>query len=108
VAGLADDAALAHGIIRIAVARMVSAIKEISIAKGHDPRDFTLLAYGGAGPMHAALVAEELEIPRVLVPPAPGNFSPSVLISDLRRDMPHAPVAPRATGVGGFRSERRP
>lgn len=87
VAGLADDAALAHGIVRIAVARMVSAIKEISIAKGHDPRDFTLLAYGGAGPMHAALVAEELEIPRVLVPPAPGNFSAlGSLIGDLRRD----------------------
>ncbi len=66
---------------------MVSAIKEISIAKGYDPRDFALLAYGGAGPMHAAVIAEELEIPRVVVPWAPGNFSAfGSLISDLRRD----------------------
>jgi N-methylhydantoinase A len=87
VPGLADEAALADGIIRIAVARMVGAIKEISIAKGHDPRDFVLVAYGGAGPMHAVFVAEELELPRVIVPPAPGNFSAfGALISDLRRD----------------------
>ncbi len=87
VSGLGTEAELADGIIRIATARMVSAIKEISIAKGHDPRDFALLAYGGAGPMHAAFVAEELEIPRVLVPWAPGNFSAwGSLISDLRRD----------------------
>jgi N-methylhydantoinase A len=87
VPGLADEAALAEGIVRIAVARMVSAIKEISIAKGHDPREFALVAYGGAGPMHAAFVAEELEMPRVIVPTAPGNFSAfGALISDLRRD----------------------
>ncbi|MFQ5830427.1 MAG: hydantoinase/oxoprolinase family protein [Candidatus Methylomirabilia bacterium] len=82
-----DEDRLAEGIIRIAVARMVSAIKEISIAKGYDPRDFVLLAYGGAGPMHAALIADELEIPRVLVPPSPGNFSAfGSLVLDLRRD----------------------
>jgi len=87
VPGVTSDAELADGIVRIAVARMVSAIKEISIAKGHDPRDFVLLAYGGAGPMHAALIAEEVEIPRVLVPTAPGNFSAfGSLISDLRHD----------------------
>jgi N-methylhydantoinase A len=73
--------------VRIAVARMVGAIKEISIAKGHDPRDFALVAYGGAGPVHAAFIAEELEMRRVIVPPAPGNFSAfGSLISDLRRD----------------------
>jgi N-methylhydantoinase A len=87
VPGLADEAALAEGVVRIAVARMVGAIKEISIAKGHDPRDFVLVAYGGAGPMHAAFIAEELEMPRVIVPTAPGNFSAfGSLISDLRRD----------------------
>jgi N-methylhydantoinase A len=87
VPGLADEAALAEGIVRIAVARMVGAIKEVSIAKGHDPRDFALVAYGGAGPMHAALIAAELEMPRVVVPPAPGNFSAfGALIADLRRD----------------------
>ena len=77
--------ALADGVIRIAVARMVSAIKEISIAKGYDPRDFALLAYGGAGPMHGALVASELDIDRVVVPPSPGNFSAfGCLVSDLQ------------------------
>jgi N-methylhydantoinase A len=87
VPGVSGEAELADGIVRIAVARMVSAIKEISIGKGHDPRDFVLLAYGGAGPMHAALVADELDIPRVLVPTAPGNFSAfGSLISDLRHD----------------------
>ena len=81
-----DTMALAEGIVRIAVARMVSAIKEISIAKGFDPRDFTLLAYGGAGPMHGALVAEELDIQHVVVPPSPGNFSAfGCLVSDLQR-----------------------
>ena len=78
---------LAEGVLRIAVARMVSAIKEISISNGHDPRDFTLVAYGGAGPMHAVAVAAEMEITRVLVPVAPGNFSAyGSLISDLRLD----------------------
>ena len=76
---------LADGVIRIAVARMVSAIKEISIAKGYDPRDFALLAYGGAGPMHGALVASELDINHVVVPPSPGNFSAfGCLVSDLQ------------------------
>jgi N-methylhydantoinase A len=82
-----DEPRMAEGIIRIAVARMVSAIKEITIAKGYDPRDFALLAYGGAGPMHAVEIARELEIPRVIVPNAPGNFSAfGALISDLRHD----------------------
>lgn len=78
---------LAEGIVRIAVARMVSAIKEISIGMGHDPRDFALLAYGGAGPLHAAFIAEELEIPKVVVPPNPGNFSAyGAIMSDVRHD----------------------
>jgi N-methylhydantoinase A len=82
-----DPLQLADGIVRIAVARMVSAIKEISIAKGYDPRDFSLLAYGGAGPMHAAFIATELEMFRVIIPPGPGNFSAfGSLISDLRHD----------------------
>jgi N-methylhydantoinase A len=82
-----DALALADGIVRIAIARMVSAIKQISIANGHDPRDFVLLAYGGAGPMHAAAIADELEIGRILVPLAPGNFAAfGALISDIRFD----------------------
>jgi N-methylhydantoinase A len=77
----------AEGIVRIAVARMVSAIKEISVARGYDPRDFALMAFGGAGPMHAAFIAEELEISRVVVPLRPGNFCAfGALISDIRHD----------------------
>ena len=81
------DEAAAEGVVRIAIARMVSAIKQISVAKGHDPRDFTLVAYGGAGPMHGAFIAEELEIERVLVPTGPGNFAAlGSLISDVKQD----------------------
>jgi N-methylhydantoinase A len=77
----------AEGIVRVAVAKMVGAIKAVSMSRGHDPRDFTLLAYGGAGPLHATLVAAELELPRVLVPPAPGNFSAfGLLVADLRHN----------------------
>ena len=78
---------LAEGIVRIAVARMVTAIKEISINEVHDPRDFALLPYGGAGPMHAAFIADELEISRIVIPPNPGNFSAyGAILSDVRHD----------------------
>jgi len=106
VAGL-DIERAADGIVRIAVARMVSAIKEISIVRGYDPRDFVLVAYGGAGPMHAAFVAEELEIGHVLVPPSPGNFSAfGALISDIRHDHLRTHMAELAT-VDGDDLERR-
>jgi N-methylhydantoinase A len=95
-----DARAMAEGIIRIAVARMVSAIKQISIANGHDPRDFVLLPYGGAGPMHAAAIADELEMRRILVPVGPGNFAAfGSLISDLRRDYARTRTA-ILTGTG--------
>jgi len=78
---------LAEGIVRIAVAKMAGAIREISVSRGLDPRRFTLVAYGGAGPMHGALVAEELGIASVLIPRLPGNFSAIGLLSaDLRWD----------------------
>lgn len=73
--GIAKVEDLALGVIRLAVAKMTSAIKEISIARGHDPRDFTLLPFGGAGPMHATALADELGMATVLVPPVPGNLS---------------------------------
>jgi N-methylhydantoinase A len=87
--------ALAEGMIRIAVARMTSAIREISIQRGHDPRDFTLIAFGGAGPMHALALAEDIGIPRVLVPRHPGNFSAlGLLASDLKHDDVRTRVGP--------------
>jgi N-methylhydantoinase A len=102
VAGLAGRLALgvdamAEGIIRIAVVNMAAAIKEVSVMRGLDPRDFALLAYGGAGPLHAVAIAEELGMRTVLVPPMPGNFSAfGLLIADLRRDFVATRVSPTA------------
>ena len=65
----------AHGIHLVANASMVRAIKSVSVERGRDPRNFVMMAFGGAGPLHAAGVARELGIRRVLIPPAPGVFS---------------------------------
>ena len=79
--------ALAGASLRIAVARMAGAVREVSVHRGFDPRDFTLLGFGGAGPMHAMPVAEELGISRVLVPRFPGHLSAlGQMLADLRRD----------------------
>jgi N-methylhydantoinase A len=82
--GLAETA---EGIITIANSNMARAIRSRTIEKGHDPREFALVAFGGAGPLHAAEVAESLDIPEVLVPPHPGIASASgLLTSDLKYD----------------------
>ena len=79
--------AMAEGIARIAVVNMTAAIKEISVMRGLDPRNFALMAYGGAGPLHGAAIADELSISTVLIPPMPANFSAfGLLAADLRRD----------------------
>jgi N-methylhydantoinase A len=81
----AQEAAL--GILRVADAEMVRALRVISVERGLDPRDFALLAFGGAGGMHACALAEELGIETVLVPRAGGVLSAlGLAISDLRRD----------------------
>jgi N-methylhydantoinase A len=83
-----EPLAAAHGIVAIAVAKMSLAVREVSVAKGYDPRDFVLLASGGAGPLHAAAIARELHIPRVIVPRFPGHFSAlGMLLTDLRHDL---------------------
>jgi len=69
--GLSGEAA-ALGVVDVANANIERALRRVTIARGHDPRDFTLLAFGGAGPLHACAVAERLDIPRVLVPRYPG------------------------------------
>ncbi len=77
----------ASAILRLGVAKMAAAVHEISVARGFDPSEFALLSYGGAGPLHAALVAEEIGIPRVIVPPSPGAFSAfGALCSALAKD----------------------
>ncbi len=84
--GLSIEAA-AHGIIRIAIAEMSLAVQSVSIGRGHDPRDFAMVAFGGAGPLHAAEIARELHIPRLVIPRVPGHFSAlGMLLSDLRHD----------------------
>ena len=70
-----DPAEMAAGILKVAGAKMAQAIYEVSIARGYDPREFVLIPFGGAGPLHACEVAEEIGINRVAVPPDPGTFS---------------------------------
>lgn len=77
----------ADGIIRIAVTQMANVVKRVTTERGLDARDFAMVAYGGAGPLHATLVARELQIGRVIIPKAPGHFSAyGMLVTDLRRD----------------------
>ena len=77
----------AEGVVRIANANMSGAIRSRTVQKGHDPREFALVAFGGGGPMQAAEVAESLGIPEVIVPPYPGITSAmGLLTSDLKYD----------------------
>ena len=76
--------AAAQGVVDIASVNIDRAIRRVSIARGHDPRDFTLVAFGGAGPLHACEAAERLDIPRVLVPESPGVLCAlGLLIADV-------------------------
>ena len=93
--GIESPERMADGIVRIAVAKMVASIREISIARGHDPRRCALVAFGGAGPMHATQVAEALAIPKVIVPHHAGNLSALGLVSaDLRIDLGETVLLP--------------
>jgi len=84
--GLDADAAAA-AILRVANDRMAGAIRMVSLSRGHDPRDFVLLPFGGAGPLHAAALARELGIPRLLIPARPGITNAlGCAASDLRHD----------------------
>lgn len=78
---------IAKGILRVANANMVNALKLISVNKGHDPRDFTMVVIGGGGAMHGADLARELQISELIIPPHAGVFSAfGMLMSDIRRD----------------------
>jgi N-methylhydantoinase A len=77
----------AAGILRLVETSMEKAIRVISVERGYDPRDFTLVAFGGGGPLHACSLAHALRIPRVLVPPLPGALSAvGILLADAVRD----------------------
>ena len=82
-----DTVATASGIIRIADAAMAQALRVVSVQRGHDPAGYKLVPFGGAGPLHALAVAEQVGIGTVLVPPRPGVASAlGLLVADLKHD----------------------
>ncbi len=87
--------AAALGVIEVANANIDRALRRVSIARGHDPRDFTLVAFGGAGPLHACAVAQRLQIPRVLVPRTPGVLCAfGLLVADVALDSSRSMLGP--------------
>jgi N-methylhydantoinase A len=77
----------AQGILSVLNANMAKAIRVISVQRGHDPRDYALMAFGGAGPLHAARLARELDMARIIVPRTPGTLCAlGLLLTDLRAD----------------------
>jgi N-methylhydantoinase A len=101
--GLAKEIGLspmqtAQGIVSVVTANMARAIRVISVQRGHDPRDYTLVAFGGAGPLHAARLARELDIARILVPRSPGILcAMGLLLTDLRADFAATRLLPLTT-----------
>lgn len=85
----------AQGIIDIANVNIDRALRRVSVARGHDPREFTLVAFGGAGPLHACEVAERLEIPRVMIPRTPGVLCAfGLLVADVVLDYSQSVLQP--------------
>lgn len=77
----------AYGIIEIVNTHMIRALRLVSVERGYDPRDFVILAFGGAGPMHAAFLAEGLGVKNIVIPPNPGVFSAlGLMLADFRHD----------------------
>ncbi len=94
-----DPLVAASGIVEIANAHMIGAMRLVSVQRGYDPRDFVLVAFGGAGPLHANALARELGIPTVLVPPSPGIASAlGMLVTDIRHEF----VATRRLRLDGL------
>ncbi|MCC0039070.1 MAG: hydantoinase/oxoprolinase family protein [Brucellaceae bacterium] len=82
-----DGVEAAGAVLRLANLKMAGAIRMVSLSRGHDPRDFALFAFGGAGPLHATALAHELAIPRVVVPARPGITNAlGCVVADLRHD----------------------
>src|SRR5437899_12971831 len=77
----------ARAIVKIAVMNMSLAVRQVSVERGYDPRDFVIIGFGGAGPLHAAEVARSLHIPLLVIPNFPGQFSASgMLLAEPRHD----------------------
>ena len=108
-----DAESVARGVLQIANANMVNALKLVSVNKGYDPRDFSLMAFGGGGAMHAVELAQELNIPKVIIPPHAGVFSAyGMLMLDLRRDYIQTQILPlnddaKSCLVNAFRAQEQ-
>ena len=105
---LATAEEFAAGILRVVETQMEKAIRVISVERGHDPRDFTLVAFGGGGPLHACSLARALRIPRVLVPALPGALSAvGILLADTVRDYSRTVMLPgeEIGNLGGIFAE---
>ena len=88
-----DIVRAADGILRIAIENMAAGIRNVSVKRGRDPRDYALLAFGGAGPLHACYLAEWLGMETILIPPSPGVTSAyGLLLTDVRVDQVHTDV----------------
>ncbi len=97
----------AQGIISVATANMAKAIRVISVQRGHDPRDYALMAFGGGGPLHAARLARELDIKSVIVPLTPGALcAVGLLMTDLKADFAQSCLTRLATVAPAQLSER--
>jgi len=95
-----DPVAAADGVLRIAATKMSHMVRWVTTERGLDAADFALVAYGGAGPLHAAMIARELRIAKVIIPFAPGHFSAyGMLFADLRRDLVNTWFKPLETAA---------
>ncbi|WP_419164218.1 hydantoinase/oxoprolinase family protein [Candidatus Palauibacter sp.] len=101
-----DLTAAAHGIIEIANATMINALRLVTVRRGNDPRDLTMVAFGGAGPLHANRLCEEMRIPALIVPPSPGTASAlGLLVTDLRHEFSRTRLmSAEAADLGGVRA----
>ncbi|HDR9872821.1 TPA: hydantoinase/oxoprolinase family protein [Burkholderia cenocepacia] len=85
----------AQGILSLGALTMASAIKQITVERGIDPRDLSMIAFGGGGPLHTAALARELGVPHLIIPPEPGNFSAlGMVLADARVDDTHTFLKP--------------
>ena len=97
---------VARGVVRIANNNMINALKLVSLNRGHDPRDFTLVAFGGGGGMHAAALGKELNVRKIVVPAGAAVFSAwGMMLSDLRRDYLFSRLAELGPDAGGLIAE---
>lgn len=99
-----DHKQAALGVLRVANSHMARAVRKVSVDNGDDPRDLALIAYGGAGPLHAVEVAKEVGIRTVLIPPHPGTLSAlGLLVSEVRTEILRSSLLSLSDGIAGVR-----